>query len=83
MFLNNFKLLEIFYQTKTIHFVIYQKNKTKKENEKLIEEMTIIVTNIRQFIDFISPELGFTKKSTILSFETAGYSSFYVKNRKS
>ena len=34
MLLKNFKLLDI---------IIYQKNKTKKENENLIKEMTVIV----------------------------------------
>jgi len=52
LFLKNFKLLDI---------IIYQKNKNKKEDENLIEEMTVIVTNIRKSFHFKPPWLGFTK----------------------
>ena len=44
-----------------LDIIIYQKNKTKNENENLIEEMTVIVTNIRKSFDFKPPWLGFTK----------------------
>ena len=50
--LKNFKLLDI---------IISHNNKTKKENENLTEEMTVIVTNIRKSFHFKPPWLGFTK----------------------